>query len=190
MALSREQEFLKIAELAYTLWDSYEAQNRVDLGNPKDPLFEFALRFYRHSVKFLNSSQKPAEAYFQIADLSVHVQRFTRQARGKPASWLWRLAGNDPCIVVDVEYVRQVVGYTEAEKIIARLILHETAHWVLHRIRLMPATASKPALLLGINNANEEEAWWFCEIIIGLAVGFHAKSLRQQNYHDVAFPFS
>jgi hypothetical protein len=89
-------------------------------------------------------------------------------------------------------------GAEERRKIATRLILHEAGHVVLHfrELQTRKKTEIRPAaigsVLMGVpsvSEAQEEEAWIFCGIILGLALGQMARKSRPMHV-DRAWPRS
>lgn len=101
-------------------------------------------------------------------------------------SWLWHQGGGVPWVLLDFKEILSKFSIGEERKIVTRIILHEIGHLVLH----FQALAGMGKGLVPSSNAiQEEEAWLFCSVIMGLALGNLAKSKRP-NSVDAAWSHS
>ena len=90
-------------------------------------------------------------------------------------SWLWDNGGSNIAILIDQVQVQTLIPIDRRQKVVARLVLHEIGHIVLHLKALTPMSSGH------VNSASpeqEEEAWVFCGTILGLALGHVARSSR------------
>lgn len=177
--------FLKQMGKAVELWNAFvEAEgykfDSEEIFQRKTEVNPVALRFLRHCAQIVLGSPKPARVIF--SKLSPPP---SATWSGRAASWLFHMGENVPVVYVDKDFIESGTKshLTEKNKIITRIVLHEVGHIVLHWDDLRPkgcrhALPAKPQ--------QEEEAWWFCGLVIGLALGLASKQarLRTPPAHD------
>ncbi len=176
--------FAEIAAKAKSLWDGF-----VDNYNsqfPPQSLFRddyratvnpMALHFGLHCVKSLGIQR--------LEDTAICLRQNLDGEQRAP-SWLWKNEDGAPIILMDVDQVTLSFPQNEKEqkKIRTRLFLHEIGHIVLH---LSALKNQRSAFHPGVSDDQEEEAWIFCNVIVGLALGCVARSGRLNNVIDGAW---
>jgi hypothetical protein len=138
---------------------------------------------------------------FRPSKASVASSTAGKRSDGKSApSWLYHRQWRVAWMVLDLHQLDEQTqgGHEARRKIATRLILHEAGHVVLHflKLRTRKKTGIRPAAIGGalrgvpsVNEAQEEEAWVFCGIILGLALGQMARRSRPKHV-DRAWPRS
>jgi hypothetical protein len=181
-------DLLKQIAVALPLWNSFvESEgpkfNSEEIFQRRTEINPVALRFLRHCAQIILGS--PRSAHIIFSKLSPAPSNSAMLWSGRAASWLFHMGNNVPVIYVDKDIISSgtVAPMLEKNKIITRVVLHEIGHIVHHWKTLRP---------MGCRHANpatpqqEEEAWWFCGLIIGLALGLASKQarLREPPAHD------
>lgn len=179
-----------VAQMAANLWHEFE-QRAARQWDPqslygslfwtksKTPVNPCALSFFIHcSSKVRNISSPVIHSSEEFGDFNPAGWD------GRPASWLWNMGYGVPGIVYNRAMVSdKLQNEREERRVITRLILHETGHMVLHWDHLRSLVSSSqmrnPTGMPQASYVQEREAWWFCSIVIGLALGWVAHKTRE-----------
>jgi hypothetical protein len=149
------------------LWASFRSKSPVSLelllGGDRVKNRIFLLNLLRHSVELRVS--KP-----RIGTVGIFPHSLWGSHRAP--SWLWQNASESPLVFIDTGHIESVISGPVVHRIYTRLVLHEIGHLLLHWEKLKPQgyASVKPS-----SPDDEEEAWLFCEVIMGLALGEYAK---------------
>ena len=163
----------EVARVAYQMWHDFVAVGGAtitpsDIVDRRARINSCAVAFFRFCVQQCLGVER---AHVTYANLSVKSAWPGRP----PASWLWHAGNNEPLVFIDIGYVTQELPIQDLNRTATRLLLHETGHVVRHWAKLRPKVPdqAKPC-----RPDEEEEAWWFCQTIVSLAVGFLARAYR------------
>ena len=94
---------------------------------------------------------------------------------GSP-SWLWHKGKGVPHILIDFDAIHEKVPNTE-RKTVTRILIHEVGHLVLHYPDIASFARGRVSSCTALQ---EQEAWVFAGIVVGLALGQTAPDLRPQ----------
>ncbi len=168
-----------IADKALGLWNDFAESNKdlALLALDKTRWHFFAKRFLSYVAEI--SLTRGYQGGAQI----VYASNLHSKLRAP--SWLLHSGGDVPHILVDREYIKQKVTDPEYPKIVSRLIIHEIGHLAMHWYRLRQQTG-KP--VESATAAEEQQAWTFCGVILGLGLALKAVSGRSNGTIDDAWP--
>lgn len=181
--------FIEIASLARELWESFAASEGAKF-HPQS-LFKADYRTTVNSMAFV-FGRHCAEKVIGRTSSEPFMLRQTLDGERKAPSWLWKHPDGSPAVLVDVDQVALAFPGNEREqkKILTRLFLHEIGHVVLHlaELNVIPTGAADEGVYHpGVKDEQEEEAWIFCGVILGLALGCLARDGRNAGLIDCAW---
>ena len=98
------------------------------------------------------------------------------RGRSPAPTWLWHQGGGRPAILIDFDQIgHSFPADAQKQRTITRLILHEIGHMTLHYGSLRSQARGKVS---SASPQQEQEAWAFAGIILGVALGGLARSGR------------
>lgn len=142
----------------------------------------------------LLDEREPIEwaVWFATVHCGTPPQRFRRLVPVGNGSWLMRVLGRSgvmPTVAVNSsqikkwakDHVHPDLQFCEA-LLTARCMYHEVGHVKMHGYLL--ARRSPGTLAVSASPAEEEQAWVFCFIILGMMIGDYARSQRRSHNMD------
>lgn len=167
-------------------------------GTPGFPTLERArvMPLFRAVPLILSQSQVTTPQSQQIVSHAVVSELF-----GFP-TWLYmtrrdgkQTGGPQYAAVYDQAFLKTSRHASQnPDIVINRLFFHELGHFVLHRQELftpLHETIKDPEIAaIQASERHEEEAWYYASVIVGVALGDHAFSVRRKGESDDTWALS
>jgi hypothetical protein len=169
----------EVADIAYTYW--YDFVKFLEMRFNPDDLFNTmgparinpcALAFFRYCAEI------------RLGKGGATVSTVSSLGSTNSPSWLWHQGNGVVWILLDLPTVQGVISVQEERKLITRIILHEIGHVVLH---YPDVSRYGRGNVPSAEDHQEEEAWLFSGILLGLALGLVAKKGRGAGITDLAW---
>ena len=181
------ERLIEIAGLAGELWfgflEAFEGQLKAtDLFSSSIARINpVVLKFFQYCSE-IEIGELPAIGGSTQSVIQSFVLATALTGKHSAPTWLWCSSNGAPGLLIDYDQID--VAFPQrpvAQKVITRLFLHEIGHLVLHFKRLTTGSSGR---VHNSTSLDEEEAWAFCGIILGLALGTIARGGRDTHPKD------